>query len=86
MGIVGIWKDRTDLPDTQTYVRNLRKGTRLERLGIRRALRLMRKYAAGHSLEIPDALIAAAAIRHSAALWTRNRKRYPMPQLIFCNS
>jgi len=34
MGIVGLWKDRTDLPDTETYVRNLRKGTRLKRLGI----------------------------------------------------
>jgi Arc/MetJ family transcription regulator len=34
MGIVGIWKDRTDLPDTETYIRNLRKGTRLKRLGI----------------------------------------------------
>jgi metal-responsive CopG/Arc/MetJ family transcriptional regulator len=34
MGIVGIWKDRTDLPDTETYVRNLRKGSRLKRLGI----------------------------------------------------
>jgi len=34
MGIVGIWKDRTDLPDTETYVRSLRKGTRLKRLGI----------------------------------------------------
>ena len=32
MGIVGLWKDRTDLPDTETYVRNLRGGTRLERL------------------------------------------------------
>jgi hypothetical protein len=32
MGIVGLWKDRTDLPDTETYVRNLRKGTRLARL------------------------------------------------------
>jgi hypothetical protein len=34
MGIVGIWKDRTDLPDTETYVRNLRRGSRLKRLGI----------------------------------------------------
>lgn len=34
MGIVGIWKDRDDLPDTETYVRSLRKGTRLKRLGI----------------------------------------------------
>jgi len=32
MGIVGLWKDRTDLPDTETYVRNLRKGTRLKKL------------------------------------------------------
>jgi len=32
MGIVGLWKDRTDLPDTQTYVRQLRKGTRLKRI------------------------------------------------------
>jgi metal-responsive CopG/Arc/MetJ family transcriptional regulator len=28
MGIVGLWKDRTDLPDTETYVRSLRKSTR----------------------------------------------------------
>jgi len=45
----------------------------------------MRKYSGSHSLEIPDALIAAAAIQHQAALWTRNRKHYPMPQLKFYN-
>jgi hypothetical protein len=33
-GIVGLWKDRTDLPDTETYVRGLRKDTRRKRLGI----------------------------------------------------
>ena len=27
---VGIWKDRKDLPDTETYVRRLRKGRRLQ--------------------------------------------------------
>ena len=32
MSIVGLWKDRTDLPDTETYIRTLRRGTRLERL------------------------------------------------------
>jgi hypothetical protein len=32
MSIVGLWKDRTDLPDTETYIRSLRDGTRLERL------------------------------------------------------
>jgi hypothetical protein len=34
MGIVGLWKDRTDLPDTETYIRNLRKGRRIVRLNI----------------------------------------------------
>jgi Arc/MetJ family transcription regulator len=35
LAAVGVWKNRTDLPDTETYVRNLRKGTRLQRLGIK---------------------------------------------------
>jgi hypothetical protein len=35
LGIVGLWKDRTDLPDTETYIRNLRDDDRLERLGIK---------------------------------------------------
>ena len=30
--IVGIWKDRTDLPDSTEYVRSLRRDTRMERL------------------------------------------------------
>ena len=29
---VGIWKDRADIGETKTYVRNLRRGTRLKRL------------------------------------------------------
>lgn len=44
---------------------------------------LLRKYARSYSLEAPDALIAAAALQHQAALWTRNRKHYPVPQLTF---
>jgi hypothetical protein len=32
LAVVGLWKDRTDLPDTQTYVRRLRKGSRLKRI------------------------------------------------------
>jgi Ribbon-helix-helix protein, copG family len=32
MAVVGIWKDRTDLPDTETYIRELRDDDRLERL------------------------------------------------------
>lgn len=30
--LVGIWKDRDDIPDTDAYVRQLRKGTRLQRV------------------------------------------------------
>jgi predicted nucleic acid-binding protein len=45
---------------------------------------LLRRYARSHSLEVPDALIAGAALQHQAALWTRNRKHYPVPQLTFC--
>ena len=34
--MVGIWKDRTDLPDsTEECVRSLRRDTRMERLGKR---------------------------------------------------
>jgi len=29
----GIWQNREDIPDSQTYVRRLRKGTRVRRLG-----------------------------------------------------
>jgi len=32
MAIVGLWKDRTDLPDTEAYLCNLRDGARLARL------------------------------------------------------
>ena len=28
----GLWKDRDDIPDAATYVRKLRKGTRLKRV------------------------------------------------------
>jgi hypothetical protein len=35
-GLIGLWKDRTDLPDsTEEYVRELRRDTRLERLAKR---------------------------------------------------
>ena len=29
---VGMWKDRRDLPDSSTYIRRLRKGSRLKRI------------------------------------------------------
>jgi predicted nucleic acid-binding protein len=43
----------------------------------------LRKFSRSHGLKTADALIAAAAIRHHAALWTRNRERYPMQELSF---
>jgi hypothetical protein len=30
--LVGMWKDRADLPDATTYTRRLRKGKRLQRI------------------------------------------------------
>jgi hypothetical protein len=32
LALVGIWKDREDLPDSTAYVRQLRKGKRLRRI------------------------------------------------------
>jgi predicted nucleic acid-binding protein len=43
----------------------------------------LRQYRKSHALELGDALIAAAAEQNQAALWTRNRKHYPMKGLIF---
>jgi predicted nucleic acid-binding protein len=47
------------------------------------AAEYLRTYKKSHSLELPDALIAATAVRQQALLWTRNRKHYPMPDLSF---
>jgi len=33
MGIVGLWRDRTDIGDTESYIRSLRDDDRSERLG-----------------------------------------------------
>jgi predicted nucleic acid-binding protein len=49
----------------------------------RRAGDYLRLFAKSHALELGDALIAATAVLHGAALWTRNRKRYPMKDLSF---
>jgi predicted nucleic acid-binding protein len=43
----------------------------------------LHKYGKSHQLKLVDALIAASALRHQAALWTRDRHRYPMPELPF---
>jgi hypothetical protein len=43
----------------------------------------LREFSKSHNLKIGDALIAATAGQHQAVLWTRNRKHYPMPQIVF---
>jgi predicted nucleic acid-binding protein len=48
----------------------------------RRAGDYLRQYRKSHGIELGDALIAAAAVTSNAALWTRNRKHYPMKELI----
>ena len=49
----------------------------------RRAGDYLRQYRKSHGVELADALIAAAAVLHSAALWTRNRRHYPMKEVAF---
>ena len=49
----------------------------------RRAGDYMRQFAKSHNLELPDALIAATASVHKVALWTRNRRHYPMKDISF---
>ncbi|MGO9865141.1 MAG: type II toxin-antitoxin system VapC family toxin [Terriglobales bacterium] len=43
----------------------------------------LRQYGKSHGLQIGDALVAATAVLNNAALWTRNRKHYPMKGLSF---
>jgi len=43
----------------------------------------LRQYRRSHAVEVADALIAAGAVASGAALWTRNRKHYPMKEISF---
>jgi predicted nucleic acid-binding protein len=43
----------------------------------------LRQYRRSHGVEVADALIAASAVASGAALWTRNRKDYPMKEISF---
>ena len=43
----------------------------------------LRQFFKSHHVELADALIAATASIHSLQLWTRNRRHYPMKDLIF---
>ncbi|MDP8989838.1 MAG: type II toxin-antitoxin system VapC family toxin [Acidobacteriota bacterium] len=49
----------------------------------RQAGEYLRVFHKSHAVELGDALIAAAAVRNRATLWTRNRKHYPMKGLRF---
>ena len=42
----------------------------------------LRHFARSHDLQLPDALIAATATVHAHTLWTRNRKHYPMKDIV----
>ncbi len=49
----------------------------------RHAGRYLARFAKSHSLEIADALVAAAAATSGLRFWTLNRKHYPMDDLRF---
>jgi predicted nucleic acid-binding protein len=49
----------------------------------RQAGNWVRQFRRSHAVEVADALIAAGAVGNSAALWTRNRKHYPMKEVSF---
>jgi len=48
-----------------------------------RAGEYLRQYARSHHVELGDALIAATVSIHRLALWTRNRRPYPMKDIVF---
>ncbi len=43
----------------------------------------LRKYRRSHGVEVADAFVAACAVANNAELWTRNRKHYPMKEIVF---
>jgi predicted nucleic acid-binding protein len=52
------------------------------KIGVR-AGEYLRQYAKSHQVELGDALIAATASIHNLELWTRNRRHYPMEDVVF---
>ncbi|MFZ0272586.1 MAG: type II toxin-antitoxin system VapC family toxin [Acidobacteriaceae bacterium] len=74
------------LPHEQKLIRELFRPMKCvvidEEIG-RQAGDYLRQYRRSHNLELADVLIAASAIYSHAALWTRNRKHFPMKGLEF---
>jgi hypothetical protein len=49
----------------------------------RKAGDYLKRYRKSHGVELGDALSAAGAAVNGATLWTRNRKHYPMKEVVF---
>jgi hypothetical protein len=49
----------------------------------RQAGEYLKRYRKSPAVELGDALIGASAVMNGASLWTRNRKHYPMKDLVF---
>jgi hypothetical protein len=74
------------LPREHDTLRNLFRALRcvpIDEDVVRQAGDYLRSYRKSHGVELGDALIAACALASGAALWTRNRKHYPMKGLTF---
>ena len=74
------------LPREEKLLRDLFEALRcapIEEAVGTRAGGYLRKYQRSHSVQMGDALIAASAVQNEAALWTRNRKHFPMKEVEF---
>jgi predicted nucleic acid-binding protein len=69
--------------DRLTLLFDLLECAAIDAVAGRKAGEYVRAFAKSHSVDVPDALIAASAWSHDAAVWTRNRKHYPMPDITF---
>ena len=76
-------------PKEQEALRNLFQAltcAQIDEEAGRRAGQYLQRYRKSHAVELADALIAACAVSQGAELWTRNRKHYPMNEIVFFDS
>jgi hypothetical protein len=74
------------LPREEKLLRNLFQALQcapIDEVVGRKAGGYLRKFQRSHSVQMGDALIAASAVQNEAALWTRNRKHFPMEEVEF---